>query len=643
MKRKKILAVLLACMVTLGMTACSDGLSSQEIQNMEKYSKAAGQSFEYSSSDHITNLKIAVPSGEKTLAEILEKKTGKLENIDLSSIKAIVTEKNSTGGEMYFVTEDIKAEKYFGSSAASESKSSASTGEEESSTDSGSSAASDASESAASDMTETMANMSPEELQAALDAGEIFTEEVESSSGVFIEAELAGEIADFIGKSASYASSPEGLRTLLAEVMLKAEAYQEQHPSEYEAYQGYKKDLKKSEKLEENQDYYLKIAANQYQSQFDLYDFYMDYLGEMIAACEETDEEKLTEQVQQIDEKSEDDFEVRGLLLEQAGYRNSAVSKAAEAQAVLDANKSTVDAAKKESGDEYKDDERYLKLMAANSALKSYEDDLFKAEQCKISVTDLRERQALNDEELEKLYKSIHEAEAGYREDYYNARYEYAQKLIQKENYQNQHAAEFAEYQTTADSIKSKYEDDSYEKDMDYVKNEVKFQSINSMLESYENDLKVSENAIAELKEELDSTVEKKESSIAEREEEMKAEADWEKVREAAEEIISEMNEGYDNPPEEKTSSHYIGEYGGLEWIDLSDDGVESVDSARDVKTTKSSSSYTPKSSSGSSGGMKYDPNDEYYSSNDHDGDGRLSDDEFHDAVGDYMDDLMGY
>ena len=93
--------------------------------------------------------------------------------------------------------------------------------------------------------------------------------------------------------------------------------------------------------------------------------------------------------------------------------------------------------------------------MAANSALKSYEDDLFKAEQCKISVTEyLRERQALNDEELEKLYKSIHEAEAGYREDYYNARYEYAQKLIQKENYQNQHAAEFAEYQTTADSIK---------------------------------------------------------------------------------------------------------------------------------------------------------------------------------------------
>ena len=57
---------------------------------------------------------------------------------------------------MYFVTEDIKAEKYFDSSAASESKSSASTGEEESSTDSGSSAASDASESAASDMTETI-------------------------------------------------------------------------------------------------------------------------------------------------------------------------------------------------------------------------------------------------------------------------------------------------------------------------------------------------------------------------------------------------------------------------------------------------------------------------------------------------------
>ena len=74
------------------------GLSSQEMQNMEKYEKAAGQSFEYSSLNHITDVKVAVPSGEETLAEIIEEKTGKLENIDLSEIEVIVTEKTATEG-----------------------------------------------------------------------------------------------------------------------------------------------------------------------------------------------------------------------------------------------------------------------------------------------------------------------------------------------------------------------------------------------------------------------------------------------------------------------------------------------------------------------------------------------------------------
>lgn len=34
-----------------------------------------------------------------------------------------------------------------------------------------------------------------------------------------------------------------------------------------------------------------------------------------------------------------------------------------------------------------------------------------------------------------------------------------------------------------------------------------------------------------------------------------------------------------------------------------------------------------------------YDKNDKYYSNNDHDNDGYINDDEFRDAVGDWMDD----
>lgn len=54
---------------------CGSGLSSQEMQNMEKYAKAAGQSFEYSSLNHITDVKVAVPSGGR-LAEIIEERQG---------------------------------------------------------------------------------------------------------------------------------------------------------------------------------------------------------------------------------------------------------------------------------------------------------------------------------------------------------------------------------------------------------------------------------------------------------------------------------------------------------------------------------------------------------------------------------------
>ena len=97
MKRKRILAVVLTGLLAVSLAACGSGLSSQEMKK-EKYAKAAGQSFEYSSLNHITDVKVAVPSGEETLAEIIEEKTGKLENIDLSEIEVIVTEKTAAEG-----------------------------------------------------------------------------------------------------------------------------------------------------------------------------------------------------------------------------------------------------------------------------------------------------------------------------------------------------------------------------------------------------------------------------------------------------------------------------------------------------------------------------------------------------------------
>ena len=56
---------------------------------------------------------------------------------------------------------------------------------------------------------------------------------------------------------------------------------------------------------------------------------------------------------------------------------------------------------------------------------------------------------------------------------------------------------------------------------------------------------------------------------------------------------------------------------------------------------SSSSSSSSSYSNNNSSSGYSYDTNDPYYSSNDHNGDGKLSDEEFEDAFDDYINDLM--
>ena len=66
------------------------------------------------------------------------------------------------------------------------------------------------------------------------------------------------------------------------------------------------------------------------------------------------------------------------------------------------------------------------------------------------------------------------------------------------------------------------------------------------------------------------------------------------------------------------------------------------------AKRSNSSGSYTPRksyssssSNSSGSGGYSYNKSDPYYSKNDHDGDGRINDQEFQDAMGDAINDLL--
>ena len=69
-----------------------------------------------------------------------------------------------------------------------------------------------------------------------------------------------------------------------------------------------------------------------------------------------------------------------------------------------------------------------------------------------------------------------------------------------------------------------------------------------------------------------------------------------------------------------------------------------SSSSSSSTRKTSGSSSKTyssSSSSSSSSSGYGYDANDPYYSAADHDGDGKLTDEEFQEAMGNAIDDLL--
>lgn len=102
--------------------------------------------------------------------------------------------------------------------------------------------------------------------------------------------------------------------------------------------------------------------------------------------------------------------------------------------------------------------------------------------------------------------------------------------------------------------------------------------------------------------------------------------------------LLCSCGSNYDS---EKDESYYDD---SSSYSSYSDDYDSSYDLNDDDDDYKSYGSYGDSYSSGDddSDGYSYDSDDYYYSSNDKDGNGKLSDEEFQNAVGDYLDDIMG-
>lgn len=538
---KKRFIALCSLSIMFAFTACGNGPSAQQISDMELYGSQIGQSFEYSNSNHITDVKVAISSSKEELANVIAKQTDTLSAIDLSGLKAVVAETADFSSTYYFIGEDgvmhyIKTAAETGSSTAA------------------------------------------------------------SEAGSSILQELA-VMVNQIPPDGVYDAA--AVRKIAAALSLQLDSLKSEHAEDYNAYEKLRTETSPKSDPLENENYYLKIYNNENYITFDTYSLYEDFLGKLIKSLDGKESRQAAD-----DPEMEFNYQLtaRETMLEQAKFQAQANKLSAAANKILEQNADLIETIKKEAKDEYKDDPRYLKLKMKYADLRKYEDALMNAKQYNHMAKDFKESFFAEDEITKNYLTDKASLASEYRATYYTERGKYASSLLDEEAYRKQNAAELAAYEKAASTIKAKFKDNSYEKDIDYIKNEMQYESVLQGLKDCEDKTKEIEENLKKEKADYEEALAELEEKNKENQAELQKSKEWQLVKEVIEEALAALPDD----TEATTKTLYIGEANGMYWADLSEELVEKFDANRSVKTESSSYSYGGSGKSYSGGSKSY-------------------------------------
>lgn len=603
---KKAITWLLSLALGLSLTACGGGiLTEEQIAEAEKWGMLAGDG-SYESYDHIEGVLAVVPTGDKTFAEALEDAVGDLEYYSAKDtapcLKAILFENDGSG-----IADRVQiVGKKSDGSKDSDSQS-------EGGSDEGAvlrykfSGGSDA---------------SPDE---SFSQGSI------EYNGTTIALEDKGSFSD-------------NVKWLLAAKSLEMDnwaAGQGQALTDALAVEKAKKDTVKGE-WTESAEYFALCRSNAVYKQYREKQGLVEYLENLTAALEKASEGEYSDIYEKALRNNEFQFKLAALMDQKAAVDAGTPALEANAKPILDNLSADIAALEKKSKN-YKDSEAYLRIKAQNPAVAAYEDNLSASSRLNKKIEILKKAYETEDRDLRSILLDSSEKEAEYSLNYEQARMAYIQAVLALESYKAANQAELKAYNDTLDAVKKKNGGKGYEADVDYMKNELAHQNLTANLATYESAVKNAEEKADQLKKTMKET--RKEISEKEeaREKAILREKDDKKIRVFLDELVKGIGELNVGDPKEKTT--VLGEISGFAVVQMSSSAVDSLDSARDIIYHKS---YTNNNSNkyknnSDDGGIKYDPNDDYYRENDHNHDGKINDEEFQDALGDYMDDLMGY
>ncbi|MDO4482562.1 MAG: hypothetical protein Q4C14_07550 [Bacillota bacterium] len=284
----------------------------------------------------------------------------------------------------------------------------------------------------------------------------------------------------------------------------------------------------------------------------------------------------------------------------------------------------------KKTDENYLYNKEYVKAAVSNKvkAYYEYQVELANIENCMAAVDE-----ALTLEDSGEIDFMLERAEREYNanEELLEALMGYAGALSVYEDFEAANAAELKAYQDASDAAK-KAAGDNYEKDIEYIKVQVKYEDLINKKDALKEELSASEeelNSAQKNKEEVYKNLEEEEAEIIE-------DAAVAKEKKAFAEYIK------DKKPADK--SEYDAAAGEWGYLHPDYEAYQNEHIKRPVKTSSGGGGYKSNSSNNNDdGGIKYDKNDELYREHDYNNDGKINDQEFQDALGDYMDQLMGY
>lgn len=276
------------------------------------------------------------------------------------------------------------------------------------------------------------------------------------------------------------------------------------------------------------------------------------------------------------------------------------------------------------AADSWWDDAAYLQLCIGSDTLNQYDVLLRQQRIYETSLAVLQDIGTEPDTTLREYMAEKLNAETAAFSEYSNAVKVYTQCVVNQKNFLAENAEALAAYET-AEAAAREAAGAQYEDDIEYIKVQIIYEDLIRQKNAHESAVTNSKAAADEIRTKMEEEIAKVEAN----------EAEYRNALLVAQ-MKAELKE-YLSQEHESVSEY---EAAADQWGDLHPDFAAYQNEHLTYIVHKST--YTPSKNTGTgNGGMKYDPNDENYRSHDYDGDGRLSDQEFQDAFNDYVSKIL--